>query len=146
MTPVTRQTGTPTGQPQPHHPTYHHLSEPRLMNHAAMTSKRKNPGPSESGPVNANGISTREGLADLHSLCISLRARSVDAVAIQEANTDFMQPAIREKYTAIFKEHFGQARVITATTCIHAPNTWKPGGAVFSYIGPLGPTRFKSVP
>jgi hypothetical protein len=85
--------------------------------------------------VKANGISTKEGLADLHSLCISLRGRSVDAVAIQETNTDFMHPAIREQYTAIFKEHVGQARVITVTTCIPAPNTWKPGGVVLAIPG-----------
>jgi hypothetical protein len=39
---------------------------------------------------------------------------------IQEANVDFIQASVREKYTAIFKEHFGQERVITATSCIAA--------------------------
>jgi hypothetical protein len=46
-----------------------------------------------------------------------------------------MQPTIREQYTAIFKEHFGQARVTTATTCIPAPNTWKPGVVVLAILG-----------
>jgi hypothetical protein len=86
--------------------------------------------------VKASEISTREGHADLHSLCISVCTRSVEAATIQETNTDFMQPDIREKYTAIFKEHFGQARVITATTCIHAPSTWKPGGVLLAILGP----------
>jgi hypothetical protein len=86
--------------------------------------------------VNANGISTKDHFAELHALCISLRSRSVDAIAIQEPNLDFMKADIREKYKDIFKEHFGQARVITATTCIAAPRAWKPGGVTLVILGP----------
>jgi hypothetical protein len=84
----------------------------------------KEPGAFRVWYVNANGISTKEGLADLHSA--------------YEANPDVMQPSIREQYPAIFKEHFGQARVITATTCIPAQTTWKPGGVVLAILGPWG--------
>jgi hypothetical protein len=86
--------------------------------------------------VNANGISRKNDFAELHSLCVSLKAREVDAIAIQEVNTDFMQADIREAYTTIFKEHFGQARVLTATTCIQSPRAWKPGGVVLAILGP----------
>jgi hypothetical protein len=86
--------------------------------------------------VNANGISSRDGFAALHTtLCVSLASGFVDAVALQEPNVDFMQADIRQKYEDIFKEHFGQARVITATTCISAPNAWKPGGVVLAILG-----------
>jgi hypothetical protein len=47
-----------------------------------------------------------------------------------------MKADTREKYKAIFKEHFGQARVITATTCIEAPRAWKPGGVTLAILGP----------
>jgi hypothetical protein len=60
----------------------------------------------------------------------------VDAVAIQEPNTDFMKANIRDKYNEIFKEDFGLARVITATSCIDAPHTWNPGGVVLAILGP----------
>jgi hypothetical protein len=80
--------------------------------------------------VNANGISSKDGFAELHTLCVSLKSRSVDAIAIQEPNTDFMKADIREQYTKIFKEHFGQACVLPATSCIDSPRAWKPGGGV----------------
>jgi hypothetical protein len=41
-----------------------------------------------------------------------------------------MQADVRQKYNEIFREHFGQARVLTATTCITAPMLWKPDGIV----------------
>jgi hypothetical protein len=85
--------------------------------------------------ANANGISSKDGFSKLHSLGISLKSKFVDAVAIQEPNSDFMQPYIRQKYQDIFKEHFGQAKVLTATTCIAAPNSWKPGGVVLAILG-----------
>jgi hypothetical protein len=86
--------------------------------------------------VNAGGISSKNDFAELHTLCVSLKSRSVDAVSLQECNVDFMQASVRDKFTAIFKEHFGQARVITATTCISAPRLWKPGGVVLAILGP----------
>jgi hypothetical protein len=82
--------------------------------------------------ANAGGISTKNDYAELHTLCVSLKARSVDAVAIQDPNVDFMQVATREKYKEIFREHFGQVRFITVTTCIDAPKLWKPGGVVLA--------------
>jgi hypothetical protein len=85
--------------------------------------------------VNANGISSRDGYAELHTLCTSLQSGSVDAVALQEPNADFMNADIRQKYEEIFKEHFGHARVITTTTCISAPNSWKPGCVVLAVLG-----------
>jgi hypothetical protein len=47
-----------------------------------------------------------------------------------------MKADIRAKYKAIFTEHFGQARVITATTCIEAPRAWKPGGVTLAILDP----------
>jgi hypothetical protein len=85
--------------------------------------------------ANANGISSKDGFSELHSLCVSLKSKFVDAVALQEPNMDFMQPYIRQKYQEIFKEHFGQAKVLTAMTCIEAPNSWKPGGVVLTILG-----------
>jgi hypothetical protein len=46
-----------------------------------------------------------------------------------------MNADIRQKHEEIFKEHFGHARVIMATTCISAPNLWKPGGVVLAVLG-----------
>jgi hypothetical protein len=66
---------------------------------------------------------------------MSLRSRSVDAVTLQEPNIDFMQADVRQKYNDIFKEHFGQARVLTATSCIAAPKLWKLGGVVLVVLG-----------
>jgi hypothetical protein len=86
--------------------------------------------------VNANGISSKNDFAELHSMCVSLKTREVDAIAIQDENTDFMQADLRGAYTTIFKEHFGQTRVLMATTCIQAPRAWKPGGVVLAILGP----------
>jgi hypothetical protein len=47
-----------------------------------------------------------------------------------------MQTDLQDAYTEIFKEHFGQARVLTATTCIQSPRTWKPDGVVLAILGP----------
>jgi exonuclease III len=85
--------------------------------------------------VNANGISSQNDFAALRSLCVSLRSCSADAVALQEPNIDFMQADVRQKYNEIFKEHFGQARILTATSCIEAPKLWKPGGVVLVVLG-----------
>jgi hypothetical protein len=85
--------------------------------------------------INANGISSKNGFAALHSLCVSLKTKFVDAIAIQEPNTDFMQPYLRQKYQESFKEHFGQAKVLTATTYIDAPKSWKHGGVVLAILG-----------
>jgi hypothetical protein len=60
-----------------------------------------------------------------------------------QANANFMQPAIREQYTAIFKAHFGQARVITATMC--GPKHLETRRRGVGYPGILGTTRFESV-
>jgi hypothetical protein len=54
--------------------------------------------------VNANGISSPDGFAELHTLCVSLKERSVDAIALQEPNTDFMKSDLREAYESIFVE------------------------------------------
>jgi hypothetical protein len=66
---------------------------------------------------------------------VSLRSCSVDAIALQEPYIDFMKADVRQKYNEIFREHFGQARVITATRCIAAPRFWKPGGVVLVILG-----------
>jgi endonuclease/exonuclease/phosphatase family metal-dependent hydrolase len=84
---------------------------------------------------NANIISSKDGFAALHTLCVSLRSRSVDVIALQEPNIDFMQADVCQKYNEIFREHFGQARVLTATTCIAALRLWKPGGVVLVILG-----------
>jgi hypothetical protein len=86
--------------------------------------------------INAGNISSKNDFAELHTLCVSLQSRSVDAIALQECNVDFMQASVRDKFTEIFKEHFGQARVITATSCISAPCLWKPGGEMLAILGP----------
>jgi hypothetical protein len=90
--------------------------------------------------VNANGISSKNDFAELHALCVALKSHSVDAMALQEPNTDFMNKQLRDTYTDIFKEHFGQARVLMATTCIEAPRAWKPGGGGAGHPGHMGPT------
>jgi hypothetical protein len=86
--------------------------------------------------INAGGISSREDYTDFHTLCVSLKARSIDAIALQEPNLDFMQQDVRHKFQEIFREHFGQVRLVTATSCINAPKTWKPGGVVLAILGP----------
>jgi hypothetical protein len=96
--------------------------------------------------VNANGISSKDNFAELHSLCITLKRRSVDAIAIQEPNTEFMKANIRDKYYETFKEHFGLARVITATSCIDAPphmETWRRRAR---HSRTLVTTHFQSIP
>jgi hypothetical protein len=72
---------------------------------------------------------------ELHELCIALESRSVDAIALQEPNTDFMEANVREQCNKSFCKHFGQARLLTATACIPAARTWKPGGVVVVILG-----------
>jgi hypothetical protein len=89
--------------------------------------------------ANANEISSKDGLARTgspsYTPCVLVKSKFVDAVALQEPNTDFMQPYIRQKYQEMFKEHFGQAEVLTATACIDAPISWKPGRVVLAILG-----------
>jgi hypothetical protein len=111
---VPAQGGTPASLPPPPPPP--RLSPPNEPSGDPFENKNRDS--FRIWSVNANEISIKYGFAELHALCISLCSRSVDAIAIQEPNLDFMKADIRETYEAIFKEHFGQARVITATTCI----------------------------
>jgi hypothetical protein len=65
----------------------------------------KSRGSSRVWSVNTNGISSRDGFAELYTLCVSLKERYVDAIALQEPNTDFMKADLREAYESIFREH-----------------------------------------
>jgi hypothetical protein len=40
---------------------------------------------------NVNGLSSANGLATLHELCLNLQHHSVNAIALQETNFDFTQ-------------------------------------------------------
>jgi hypothetical protein len=129
------------GWPDPLPPPMH--SAPNEPSGEAFTNK-----PREAfrlWSVNANGISSRDGFAALHTLCVSLASGFVDAVALQEPNVDFMQADICQKYEDSFKVHFGQARprhrgdnVHLRAECVEA------GRGSFGDIGQLGPTCDKS--
>jgi hypothetical protein len=72
----------------------------------------------------------------LHEFCLTLQHHDVSALALQETNLDFTQHWIREAVQNILKEHFGNARLVTATSCIPAPKSWKPGGVALAVQGP----------
>jgi hypothetical protein len=82
-----------------------------------------------------NGLSAKDGYAALEDLCASLKSRHDDAMAISEPNLDFLQAPTREAILKICKIHFEYAQVITSTTCIRAPSTWKPGGTLLIVVG-----------
>jgi hypothetical protein len=84
---------------------------------------------------NVNGLSAKDGYSALHNLCASLKNRSVDAIAIQEPNLDFLQADVRHSIRDICKAHFEYARVVTSTSCIQAPSVWKPGGSLLIIVG-----------
>ena len=85
---------------------------------------------------NVNGLSSANGFATLHELCGNLLHHKVNAIALQETNLDFTQQWIRDAVSDILREHFGNARLITATSCIPAPASWKPGGVALAILGP----------
>jgi hypothetical protein len=35
----------------------------------------------------------------------------------------------------IFREHFGAVHLVTSTSCIRSPSTWKPGGVLLAVLG-----------
>jgi hypothetical protein len=83
---------------------------------------------------NLNGLSARDNFTSLNNLCATLHSKQVDAIAIQEPNLDFLQAPIREAILKICKTHFEHARVVTSTTCIKAPSSWKPGGSLLLIV------------
>lgn len=85
---------------------------------------------------NVKGLSAANGFATLHELCLTLQHHDVSVLAFQETNLDFTQHWMREAIHDILKEHFGNARLVTATSCIPAPNSWKPGGVALAVLGP----------
>jgi hypothetical protein len=58
---------------------------------------------------------------------------------------DFIQPYIWDKSTGMFKEHFGQARFITATSCIVPPLAMETWGRRPRYSWTVGKTRVQNV-
>jgi hypothetical protein len=75
------------------------------------------------------------GFATLHELCLTLQHHDVSVIALQETNRDFTQHWIRDTVQSILKEYFGNARLVTATSCIPAPHSWKPGGVALAVLG-----------
>jgi hypothetical protein len=84
---------------------------------------------------NLNGLSAKDDYSALEDLCASLKSRHVNVMAISEPNLDFLQAPTREAILAICKSHFEYAQVITSTSCIRAPSTWKPGGTLLIVVG-----------
>jgi hypothetical protein len=97
--------------------------------------KSKAPGSFRLWDGNLNGLSAKDKYAALNDLCVTLKNRHVDAIAIQEPNLDFLQATVRDAITDICKSHFDFATVVTSTTCIKAPSTWKPGGTLLIVVG-----------
>jgi hypothetical protein len=85
--------------------------------------------------ANVNGLSAKDNFAALHDLRATLKIRGVDCIAIQEPNLDFLQAKIRDKIKTVCCQHFGVARLVTSTTCIKAPTSWKPGGRMLIVLG-----------
>jgi hypothetical protein len=96
--------------------------------------RSKSPGDFRLWSGNVNGLSAKNGYSALEDLCASLKSRHVDAIAISEPNLDFLQAPTREAILKICKSHFEYAQVITSTTCIRAPSTWKPGGTLLIVV------------
>jgi hypothetical protein len=84
---------------------------------------------------NINGLSADNGFAALHELCIALKPHNVGAIALQETNLDFTQSSIRDSVQTIFREHFGAVQLVTSTSCLRSPSTWKPGGVLLAVLG-----------
>jgi hypothetical protein len=97
--------------------------------------RSKSPGDFRLWSGNVNGLSAKNGYSALEDLCASLKSRHVNALAISEPNLDFLQAPTREAILKICKSHFEYAQVITSTTCIRAPLTWKPGGTLLIVVG-----------
>jgi hypothetical protein len=82
-----------------------------------------------------NGLSADNGFAALHELCLALVPHNVGAIALQETNLDFTQRSIRDSVETIFHENFGAVHLVTSTSCIRSPSTWKPGGVLLGVLG-----------
>jgi len=85
---------------------------------------------------NVNTLSTHNDFSALHELLTELKFYKISIIALQETNIDWTQYKIRDKCGEIFREHFGNAHVVTSTSSIKAPNTWKPGGTLLAVVGP----------
>jgi hypothetical protein len=82
-----------------------------------------------------NGLSAKDDFTTLHGLCVTLKIRGVDCIALQEPNLDFLQANIREQIQNVCCKHFGSTRFITSTSCIKVPTSWKPGGTMLIILG-----------
>jgi hypothetical protein len=80
-------------------------------------------------------LSAKDDFTALHDLCATLKIRGVDCIAIQEPDLAFLQANIREHITSVCCKHFGSAHLVTSTSCIKAPTTWKPGGTMLIVLG-----------
>jgi hypothetical protein len=82
-----------------------------------------------------NGLSSENGFAALHALCLALKPYSVGAIALQETNLDFTKQLIPDAVESILSEHFGTICLVTSTSCVCSPSAWKPGGVLLAILG-----------
>ena len=59
----------------------------------------------------------------------------MDIICLQEINLDCTKSWVCNKLLKILKEHFGLAKLVTASSCISSPSPWKPGGVLIAAVG-----------
>ena len=84
---------------------------------------------------NANTLLQHDDFAELHELCLTLREHKVGIIALQEVNLNLNRPEIRTAIERVFTEHFGNCKLVLATSPCHSPTAWKPGGTLLAVLG-----------
>jgi hypothetical protein len=85
--------------------------------------------------TNANTVLLSNDLAEFHELCHSLKAHSVGILAIQEVNQNLLDRNIYNQLEDALKLHFGACVLVSSSTPIRSPTSWKPGGTILAVLG-----------
>jgi hypothetical protein len=85
--------------------------------------------------TNANTVLLSNDLAEFHELCHSLKEHSVGILAIQEVNQNLLDRKIYNQVEDVLKQHFGACVLVSSSTPIQSPTSWKPGGTILAVLG-----------
>lgn len=86
--------------------------------------------------VNANTLITYNNYFKLHELYLAVIEYNFSVLGFQEINLNLLNPRIRDKITAVFKQYF-PIKIVFGTMPIKSPTGWKPGGTMLVIIGHL---------
>ena len=94
------------------------------------TLKNKTPSTFRIFYSNINGISAKNNFESLHMVLDSMNNLETDITCLAEHNLSTDQHNVRYKLHSIIKRHSPASRIITSTSPIEFPTSFKPGGCM----------------